>query len=189
VQKAKEHASQGRLEAAASAYHKALERQPDNWLLLCEVANFLNFGLRDPQAGLEMARAGLALNPSCSADLWNAYGDCLFSLGRIGESRHAFEQALQINPEDVAARYNLAWVFLHRKEHAKALEVIAEALAKDWRGEYRDRLLQKQTEVLVDLARRRRQEFQAVLDRVSHHPTPPARNPMKGETKLEVRPS
>ena len=59
---------------------------------------------------------------------------------------------------------------VHRREHANALQVIAEGLAKDWRGEYRDRLLQKQVEVLADQARRARQEFQTLINRVSLSP-------------------
>lgn len=182
VQKAKTLAGQGRFEVAASSYRVALERQPWNWLLLGEVANFLTFGLRDPQAGLEVARAALDLNPCCSAELWNAYGDAAFALGRIGLARHTYEQALAVNPDDVAARLNLAWVYLHRKQHAAALRVIAEALARDWRGEYRDRLLQKQAEVLADLALRSREEFQTLLNRVSLYPRP-AESPDKAPAR------
>jgi tetratricopeptide (TPR) repeat protein len=170
AQKAKAHAAQMRYEAAATAYRIAVVQQPWNWLLLQEVANFLTFGLRDARAGLEVARAGLELNPCCSAELWNAYGDALFSLGRIDQARLAYERAQAVNPDDVQARYNLSWVYLHRREHANALQVIAEGLAKDWRGEYRDRLLQKQVEVLADQARRARQEFQTLINRVSLSP-------------------
>ena len=132
-----------------------------------EVATFLAFGLREPAVGLEMARAALALNPACSADLWNALGDCLFSLGRIGEARRAFERALDVNPDDVQARYNLSFVFAHQKDFAAALKLIAEGLALDTWGEYRERLLQKQAEVLSGLAERSRQTFLFQANRVS----------------------
>ncbi len=173
VQSAQAHAGQGRFEAAATTYRVALERAPWDWLVILEAANFLTFGLRDAKSGMELARAGLELNPCCSPELWNAYGDALFSLGQIDRARDAYQRALAVNTDDVQARYNLAWVFLHRKEHSEALRVIAEALARDWRGSYRDRLLQKQAEVLADLARRAQQEVLTLMNRVSLYPRSP----------------
>ncbi len=82
AQKASELAGQLRYEAATSAYRLALERQPWNWLLMLEVANFLNYAVRDPGTALKMAQAGLQQNPCCSAELWNAYGDALYSHGK-----------------------------------------------------------------------------------------------------------
>jgi tetratricopeptide (TPR) repeat protein len=169
---AKAHGHHLRYEAAADAYRIALERQPYNWMLMGEVANFLNYALREPAAALEMSKAALTLNPACSAELWNAHGEALYSLGWIEESRPAFLRALEVNPDDVPARLNLAWVYLHQKEHNEALRVLAEALALDWRGVYRERLLQKQAEVLADLARRSQQQFQLLVNRVSKHPGP-----------------
>ena len=170
---AKALAGQGRFEAAATAYRVALERVPWDWLVVLEAANFLTFGLKDARAGAELAHAGLELNPCCSPELWNAYGDALYSLGQIERARAAYERALTVNADDVQARYNLAWVFLHCKEHGEALRVIAEGLARDWRGAYRDRLLQKQAEVLADLARRAQQEMLTLMNRVSQHPRSP----------------
>ena len=170
---AKALAGQGRYEAAATAYRVALEHAPWDWLVILEAANFLTFGLKDARAGVELARAGLDLNPCCSPELWNAYGDALFALGQVDRARAAYERALAVNADDVQARYNLAWVFLHRKEHAEALRVIAEGLARDWRGAYRDRLLQKQAEVVADLARRAQQEMQTLMNRVSLYPRSP----------------
>lgn len=164
---------QGLYEAAATAYRAALEQTPWHWLIILEVANFLTFGLRDARAGAELARAGLELNPCCSPDLWNAYGDALYAQGHVARARAAYERALTVSSDDVQARYNLAWVFLHNKEHAEALRVIAEGLVRDWRGTWRDRLLQKQAEVLGDLARRSRQEMQTLMNRVSLYPRSP----------------
>lgn len=166
-------AGQGRYEAAATAYRVALERTPWDWLVILEAANFLTFGLKDARAGADLARAGLELNPCCSPELWNAYGDALYSQGRIDRARAAYERALLVSADDVQSRYNLAWVFLHKKEHAEALRVIAEALARDWRGVWRDRLLQKQAEVLADLVRRAQQEMQTLMNRVSLYPRSP----------------
>ncbi len=158
---------QGRFEAAVTAYGKALERQPHNWWLMLEVANFLLFTLNSPAAGLDMARTGLRLNPTCSTDLWNTFGDCLYALGRIEESRRAFLRALQVNPADVRAHYNLAWVFAHQRDYAAALKTIAEGLSLDKTGGYIERLLKKQAEVLQLMAHRDQQELQRMANRIS----------------------
>ncbi|MFO0804141.1 MAG: tetratricopeptide repeat protein [Gemmataceae bacterium] len=170
VQAAKTVSSQGRVELALSQYRAALVEQPWNWLLLGEIANFLNFALQDPQTALEVARAGLELNPGCSADLWNAYGDAAFALGRFAPAKLAFERAIAINPEDVQSRFNLSWVYLQRREHLAALTMIAEGLARDRTGAFRDRLLQKQSGILGDLARRTGQEHRTLLNRINYAP-------------------
>jgi tetratricopeptide (TPR) repeat protein len=185
AQAARALSGQGRYEAAATAYRTALERAPWDWLVILEAANFLTFGLKDARAGAELARAGLELNPCCSPELWNAYGDALYSQGEIDRARAAYERALAVSADDVQARYNLAWVFLHQKEHAEALRVIAEALARDWRGVWRDRLLQKQTEVLVDLVRRTQQEMQTLMNRISLSP----RSADDRDAELKPRPT
>jgi tetratricopeptide (TPR) repeat protein len=163
TKKAREMAQVGRFQAALAKYREALSRQPFSWVLMNEVAHFLTFALRDAKAGLEMSRTALRLNPACSADLWNMLGDCLFYLKRVDDGRLAFERALAINREDVRARFNLAFVHVEAKEYAQALARLAEGLALDRTGVYRDRLLQKQTEVLalLDLQNQRRYLGQA----------------------------
>src|SRR5262249_49505844 len=173
VQQAREYVKTGRFEAALPAYQQALERQPYNWVLMNEVAHFLTFPLRSPAAGLDMARAALACNPSCSADLWNMLGDSLFALGRVEESRQAFRRALEINADDVPARYNLAFVYIRTREYALALQVIAEALALDRARTYREGLLQRQSEVLAQLAQRHQQESLRLANRISTRPDQP----------------
>jgi tetratricopeptide (TPR) repeat protein len=173
VRSARDRAQSGRFEAALAAYEEALARQPYNWVLMNEVAHFLTFNLRDALAGLEMARAGLACNPACSAVLWNILGDSLFELGRVEESRQAFLRALRINPDDARAHYNLAIVHTRAREYEAALRRIAEALAVDRAGIYRDRLLQTQSEVLAQLAWRHQQESLRTANRVSTRPDPP----------------
>jgi tetratricopeptide (TPR) repeat protein len=65
--------------------------------------------------GFKDARAGLELNPCCSPELWNAYGDALYSQGQIDRARSAYARALLVSPYDVQGRYNLAGVSLHKK--------------------------------------------------------------------------
>jgi tetratricopeptide (TPR) repeat protein len=177
----------GRLEAALASYEEALRRQPYNWVLMNEVAQFLTFSLRDPLAGAEMARAALACNPTCSAPLWNMLGDSLFELGRVEESRQAFLRALRINPDDGQAHFNLTFVHVRTREHEAALRRIAEALALDRAGTYRERLLQTQSEVLAHLARRHQQEALRATNRVSAPPAPAANaKPAPGDERGSV---
>lgn len=173
VQSARDRTRAGRFEAALPAYEEALRRQPYNWTLMNEVAHFLTFSLRDPFAGAEMARAALACNPACSADLWNMLGDSLFELGRVEESRQAFLRALRINPDDARAHFNLTFVHLRSREYEAALRRVAEALALDRAGTYRERLLQAQAEALAQLARRHQQESLRTANRVSAGPDLP----------------
>src|SRR5213076_1731349 len=98
----------------------------------------------DPKAGIDMAKVALGLNPTCSAELWNTLGDGLYEFGRIAEARSAYLKALQVNAADVRARYNLAWVYAREKNFPAAVDIIADGLALDKTGEYRERLLQKQ---------------------------------------------
>jgi tetratricopeptide (TPR) repeat protein len=167
VQRAAQLAKVGRFQSALLHYREALARQPFNWLLMTQVGNFLTFALRNPKAGLEMARAALQHNPACSADLWNLLGDSLFVLGRVGEARIAFERALAINGDDVRARYNLAFVHVEAREYAQALARLAEALALDRDGALRQELLNKQAEVLSLLDHDNQRRHLGQVDRLT----------------------
>ncbi len=167
IQKARACAKAGRFELAAGFYREALAQQPRNWVLLCEVSQFLTFQLGDPKAGADMAKVALALNPTCSAELWNALGDALYEFGRTEEARSAYEKALTVNAADVRARHNLAWVHTRLKDYPQALNRIAQALALDKIGQYRQQLLQKQQEVLALQTRRHQQEYLLLINLVS----------------------
>ena len=84
-------------------------------MLLNEISMFLTFNLRDVKAGIDMAKAALSLNPTCSAELWNTLGDGLYEWGRTEEARSAYHKALAVNSSDVRSRYNLAWVHTRAK--------------------------------------------------------------------------
>ena len=169
IQYARACARVGRFELAASYYNQALERQPRNWVLLNEISMFLTFSLRDLKAGIDMAKMALALNPTCSAELWSTLGDGLFEFGRTEEARSAYLKALEVNESDVRARYNLAWCYAREKNFPDALEVIAEALALDKTGEYRERLMQKLSEVMGQVGWRHQQEYLLLINLVSKY--------------------
>jgi tetratricopeptide (TPR) repeat protein len=176
LEKARECVKAGRFELASSLYREAVRRQPGNWVLLGEVAQFLTFSLRDPKAGAEMAKLALGLNPTCSSDLWCTLGDALYEWGRTAEARSAYQRALQINAADVRARFNLAFVHTRQKNYPAALATIAEALGLDKTGQYRERLLQKQTEVLQLLTLRQQQEYLLMVNLVSKNESEPQRH-------------
>ncbi len=169
VQQARACVKVGRFELAASFYNEALERQPRNWVLLNEISMFLTHSMRDPKAGIDMAKLALAINPTCSAELWNTLGDGLYEFGRTAEARSAYQKALAVNSSDVRSRYNLARVFTRERNYPAALTSIAEALSFDKTGEFRDRLLQKQQEVLTHLAMRNQQEYLLLINLVSKY--------------------
>jgi tetratricopeptide (TPR) repeat protein len=167
VERARNRIEHRRFELASSAYQVALKQMPWNWTLIDEVARYLTFSLRDPAAGLAMSRSALALNPSCSADLWNTLGDSLCMLGRDREALAAFHRALRIRPGDVRARYNLACVHIQRRDHSAALEWIAQGLSLDRTEAYWKGFLRLQSDALEALARQFRTENQHRNDRVS----------------------
>jgi tetratricopeptide (TPR) repeat protein len=173
IGKARECLRVGRFELASSYYQQALARQPGNWVLLSEVAQFLIFSLRDVKAGIDLAKVALALNPTCSPELWNVLGDGLFEYGRFAEARSAYLKALEVNSSDVRARYNLAWVYQREKNFPAALAMIAEGLSRDKMGQYRDRLLQKQSEVVAQQVQRHQTEYLLLVNLVSKYATSP----------------
>src|SRR5262249_37044840 len=71
---------------------------------------------------------------------------------RDDEARQAYLRAARLGAHDVRSRMGLAWVCTRQKDYPGALARIAEGLALDPAGQYREPLLQKQTEVLARLA-------------------------------------
>jgi tetratricopeptide (TPR) repeat protein len=185
VGKARAWVKAGRLDSAVHAYREALECQPFNWVLANEVAQFLTFTLGEPRQGTDMAKAGLALNP-LSAELWNTLGDALFEWGRVSQAREAYLRAVQLNESDPRSRYNLAWVNAAEKNYAAALHNIADAFTLDRTGEYHERLLQKQREILDRVKLHNRQELLRRANRISTGPASSGEG--KSETSDEKKP-
>jgi tetratricopeptide (TPR) repeat protein len=104
--------------------------------------------LGEHEAGAELARSGLEINPWFSPSLWNTLGDCLFGMNRREQAHQAYLQALQIAPGDVRTHFNLSFTYLDRGDLRQALLAVAEAIAGDELGAYRDRLLAKQAQII-----------------------------------------
>jgi tetratricopeptide (TPR) repeat protein len=157
-EEARKHLLAGRRDEALEKYRRALSIDPRNWTLLGEVAEFVALHVRDFSAGLELAQAALERNPWYSAWLWNVLGDCLYCLERYDAAHEAYLQAERIDPGDARAQLNLAYTLLQRSQYREALDAIARGLHGDTTGAYRQRLLDKQQQILLSLASQRLQE-------------------------------
>jgi tetratricopeptide (TPR) repeat protein len=151
---ARQHLEAGRADAARACFTEALERRPRDWRLLGEVAEFVIRRAADYRAGLELARSAVRINPWYSAWLWNVLGDALFALDRFEEAHEAYLQARRIDPKDVRTNLNLSYSYAQACDLPRALQAIAEGLANDGSGLYRDRLLEKQQQIVAQTSAR-----------------------------------
>ena len=166
-EEARQHLEAGRLEKAMECYKRAVARCPRDWRLLGEVAEFLIRRAADYAAGLELASAAVKLNPWYSAWLWNVLGDSLFALERYEEAHEAYLQAQRIDPKDVRTNLNLAYSYAEFGQYGEALEAAAAGLAADGAGVYRERLIEKQQQILAGIAGKWRSEQEWLARRAS----------------------
>jgi tetratricopeptide (TPR) repeat protein len=166
VEQARAHVSAGRWNDALETYREALTRNPPCWHLIGEAAEFVSLQLRSFDAGLEMIRAAVELNPCYSAWLWNVLGDTLYCLERYQDAHEAYVQAARIDPDDARTNLNLAYTHLHFHRHREALDAVAMGLLHDRYGLYRTRLLEKQQGVLSTLSARRESDLDRAMRRV-----------------------
>ena len=87
-------------------------------------------------------------------------------------TRLASGRALRINPSDLKGCYHLACVDGRQRDSKAALARVAEGLVPGTTGEFYDRLVKKQAEVLGLLAQRHQQHYLLLANRVSKLPTP-----------------
>jgi tetratricopeptide (TPR) repeat protein len=153
-EEARAHLAAGRRSEALDAYRRVIQRNPRDWQMLGEAAEYIGLQLGDHAAGLEIAHAALERNPWRSAWLWNILGDCLFYRNKLAEAHAAFEQAQRIDPADPRTSLNLAYTLSAQDDQVGALAAIARGLAGDGQGSYRPRLLEKQGQVLAIIADR-----------------------------------
>jgi len=157
-EEARGHVAAGRQADALAAYRAMIERNPGDWQMLGEAAEYVGLQLRDHAAGLPIVRAALERNPWYSSWLWNILGDCFYYADKIAEAHRAFEQAARIDPDDPRTNLNLAYTFSSQGSQAAALAALARGLANDGRGTYRTRLLEKQAQVLSLVSERTARE-------------------------------
>ena len=138
----------GHFEQAKVEYQTALERQPRDWRLLGEIAEFLIRQVADYESAHKLVRMALERNPWSSAWLWNVLGDALFSLDRFAEAHEAYLRARDVDGADARTHLNLAYTHAWAGNQGEALDAIARGLTNDRTGAFRGRLLEKQQQVL-----------------------------------------
>ncbi|MFN0184875.1 MAG: SAM-dependent methyltransferase [Aquabacterium sp.] len=147
-----EAAAQARhLEQARWLFWRARESAPRCWHVLERWAAFCRTRLQDASAAIGLAEAGLALHPH-HPGLLNTLGDAHYDLGQLDAAQAAYRRALAASPRDIRARLNLAFVCQDHGRHQEALQHLAEGLALDAPGDWRDALLEKQRQVLLSLS-------------------------------------
>jgi tetratricopeptide (TPR) repeat protein len=113
-------ARQGKIKEALDCYDRALEKNPDNDVILNNKAIALITIGRYEEACIHSRRAA-SINPD-SADIWVNMGVSLEKLDRLSESADALERAVSINPYDAYARALLGIVYqkLNQEDRAEA---------------------------------------------------------------------
>lgn len=152
---------------ARALYRDAEALCSENWILLAEWAHMENFVAGNPERALELAERALALNSTCSADLWCERGDALHRLGDGEGSERAYLRGLEINADHVRSHFNIAWLRAERGAYGEALRALGTALACDRRGQHTDMLLDKQKEILGNRAAARDADRHRLLVRGS----------------------
>jgi len=157
--------SLGRVREAFDHFCKAVEREPDNWCVLGEMAEFLTVN-RLPGA-IEFALLALRRNPWYSAWLWNTLGDAFYQMDLVGPAHLAYEKAFCVSPTDVLSNYNLSFTFAAMGRSRDALDALATALANDLQGTFRERILHQQQRIVFEISRRWSGDTQRVWQRAS----------------------
>jgi len=139
----------GERREAFLCFAEALQRCDQNWSVAGEWVHCANKAGEPVPSVLKIARRGLDMNPSCSADLWNELGDTLLRDERYQEAEDAYRAAVRIDPRHARSYYNLARTYEARKDYAAALRAIGESLSHDQDGSHTDLLLQTQSELLT----------------------------------------
>jgi tetratricopeptide (TPR) repeat protein len=152
LEAARQHIDSGRFEQARQAYTDALRARPRDWALMGEIAEFLIRHIADYQSGRQMATAALSLNPWYSVWLWNVLGDALFALQSYTEAHEIYLKAEKMEPNDVRTALNLGYSYWELGQPEAALQLLARGLAHDRGGLFRDRLLEKQQQILAGVA-------------------------------------
>jgi tetratricopeptide (TPR) repeat protein len=155
---ARHHIEAGRFDQAMHAYREALLGRPRDWALMGEIAEFLTRQVADYESARKMAEAALAVNPWYSVWLWNLLGDAVYAMDRFAEAHQHYLKAESMEPNDVRTALNLGYSYFEIGQPDRALLALARGLAADSTGAYRERLLEKQQQILAGIAVQRRTE-------------------------------
>jgi hypothetical protein len=147
VKEARARAVAGRKSEALDSYRAALSRSPRDWTVIGEAAEFVSLHLRDHAAAVELCRAALDLNPIYSAWLWNVLGDALFCLERTTCPRGLPAGRAHRSSRRTDEPESGVHVLAGRQVRRLFASYRARACGR-CRGVFRDRLLEKQQQVI-----------------------------------------
>lgn len=116
----------GQFFAAAAAYQRALELQPDRAATHYNLANALLSGGR-PGEAVDAYRRALQLRGAFPR-AWNNLGNALHRLGRLEEAVDAYRNALELRPDEADACNNLANALRDSGAIAEALSLYDRAV-------------------------------------------------------------
>ncbi len=152
LEQARKAALEGQLNQAFELYKTLVTEHSEDWTLYGEVAEFLSLQVKDYELALALVRAALQRNPYYSSWLWNIAGDILFTKGQMDAAHDAYLRARAIDSRDPRAHLNLAFTYQQQGDVDAALAAVASGFACDVRVLFRDRLLEKQQQLLTVLA-------------------------------------
>ncbi len=142
----------GQLAPAMEKFREALAHNPNNWCLLGEIAEFL-IG-NTVEEGMEFARLALTRNPWYSSWLWNVLGDGFYHHDRFAKAETSYMQAKKVNPKDVVTNFNLSFIYAQAGRFRDSLDSLSTALANDFQGVYRERIVHQQQRIMLELSSR-----------------------------------
>ncbi len=117
LKEAKAHERAGDLVAAEKIYMQQMEREPENDMVLCELAGFA-CKLRKYDAAMTFANKAVALNPQ-NALATTYLGVALMMGGHIKQAELCFAKAIDVDPDYPMPLYHLASI---KKEHYNDIE-------------------------------------------------------------------
>lgn len=109
-----------RFDQAVAYYEQALEHEPDNLVILQNMAGSLAEA-GHPEQAAEMFKKIIERAPNDSENQRN-YGVVLRMVGRLEEAVHAFSEAIGIDPNNGNARMNVARALFEQGKLAEAKE-------------------------------------------------------------------
>ena len=123
----------GQFEAAAPAYQKAIDIEPQS--VTYSNLGMMYYYLGQHDEAMAALRSAIELAPNAHLT-WSNLGDVLYIAGKTDEAQDAFARAeklakltLQVNPNEPTVLMDIAWIHAMRGNMDEALEEIAKAVA------------------------------------------------------------
>ncbi|MCH8249882.1 MAG: tetratricopeptide repeat protein [Proteobacteria bacterium] len=123
----------GQFEAAAPAYQKAIDIEPQS--VTYSNLGMMYYYLGQHDEAMAALRSAIELAPNAHLT-WSNLGDVLYIAGKADEAQDAFARAeklakltLQVNPNEPTVLMDIAWIHAMRGNMDEALEEIAKAVA------------------------------------------------------------